>query len=363
MKKLKTFLLTSAVVVMSACSFGKPADPQEVIKDMMTKMQELTASTFDLNADVDFNDPEMDSNLKAKITVSGKSEMQTGKAPSVSVDINASADTKEGGETMSGSAKFLVTITNGAFYFKLDDIKAPADIQKQIESFVNLYKGNWYKLPEELIPDDVKAQLNGTSSGSTADTEKKEQLKKLIREAQLFDVIEESKDDKDYIYKVNFNQANLKTLLQEIAKIEGQPLAEEDLAAMDEVFTLYKPELTLYINQDSHYLDKMLLKINTNENGMTLKIDLTTNISNHGQTQEITAPADAQDFNMMGLMGLGMMLEGSQGSSLNAGTGAEAIDYSEFDSMDMEELENMTQELENMPAIDATTLDIETPTE
>ena len=108
---------------------------------------------------------------------------------------------------------------------------------------------------------------------------------------------------------------------------------------LDEIST-FNPEIVLYINKDSHYLDKLMLKVNVNKDGITALIDLNVAISNHNQAQNITVPEGAEDFNMMGLMGLGMMMEGSQGSSMGDDTG-DMIDYSELEDMDMMDMESM----------------------
>lgn len=358
MKKLKALLLSTAIVIISGCSLLGKADPQEVIKEMVTNMQGLTALTFGVDSTVKYNDPGIKSTVDAQIKIAGQSEMQAQALPNATLDIDLTVDSKDGEEAVNGKTKFLVTMKDGDLYFKLESLTVPAEMQEQIGSFVDLYKGNWYKFPSELMPEELKNKTETTIS--EADKAKKEQIEKLIRETQLFDVLESATEGDDYVYKVAINQANLKTLASEIAKIEGQPMTEDDLKMLDEFFAVYNVELTLYINTGSRYLDKVVINASLKEEGATADMSATITLSNHNQAQEITAPAGAQDFNPMSLMGLGMMMEGSQGESLNTESGSEAIDYSELEGMNLDDLENMDsaeldammQDLETTPVIE-----------
>ena len=211
MKKLKTLLISSAVLLVSACSFGTMEDPQEVMQDMIGKMQNMTASTLSINADIDYTDTAMESEVKAKINVTGKSEMEEGAAPGANIEINLAADTKEGEEALSGTAKFMITIAEGSLYAKLEELNLPAEIQAQMGSYIDLYKGNWYKFPSELMPEETQAQLNG--SADSMDKEKQAQIEKVIREGQIFDVVDSKTEDDDYVYTVAINIENLKNNL------------------------------------------------------------------------------------------------------------------------------------------------------
>lgn len=341
MKNLKTLLLSTVILLISGCGLTPAPEPQEVVSDMITNMQSLTASTFNIESTVKQNDSETGTSVDADINISGQSNFGDSKIPSTSLDVAVNLDTKDAEKgDMNGDVKFLLTITDNNLYFKLENLTLPEELQQQVGIFVSLYKGNWYKFPSELIPDDYKDDMTEESDAD------KEKLKALFSNAQLFEILESSTKNGQYIYKTLINQEGLKNLVQEFAKLENEPMSAEDLVEFDKFFEEYTHDIVLYINQDSHYLDKIEVAITSKDTANQLDIKLMTSISNHNKTQEITIPEDAQDFNPMALMGLGMMVEGSQGTSLNEDAGDfEDIDLGELEGMDMTDLENEMQEM------------------
>ena len=287
MKKFKVLLLSAAVLIVSGCALLDkiiPApDPQEVVKEMITNMQNLTTSTFNIESTAKQNDPETGTFVDAEIKVSGKSDLSDQNVPNVDLEINIAINTKDPDKgDMNGTVNFLITVAESNIYFKLEELTLPEELQNQIASFVNLYKGNWYKFPSELLPDDVKDTL----AAEGVDTTKKEKIQALLRDTQLFNVIESSTENGQYVYKTLINQENLKTLLQEVARIEDQPITEEDLEMLDTFFEDYAHDIVLYINTDSRYLDKVDVAVASKNTDEKLDISLTATFYNHNQAQE-----------------------------------------------------------------------------
>ena len=78
-----------------------------------------------------------------------------------------------------------------------------------------------------------------------------------------------------------------------------------------------------------------------------MDVDLEIAVSDHNQAQNIVAPEDAEDFNPMALMGMGAMIESSQGSSLNqAPAGMGDFDMGGLETMDMEGIETGMERLD-----------------
>ncbi len=346
MKKFKALLLSVAVLVVSGCALldkiTPAADPQEVMTEMITNMQGMTASTFSVDSTIKYKDEVTGSSADADIKVTGKSDLVDTAKPNLNLNVDLAVDSMDATMgAMKGSAKFVATSVDGEFYFKLDDLVAPAAYADQIASFVSMYKGNWYKLPAELMPDAVK---DTTDEEDTMAKTKKEQIEKLVSEAQMFDVLESSEENGQYVYTVDVNVENLKTLSKEIAKVEGTPMTDADLVMLDDIFKNYTYTATLYINKDSRFLDKVVLTVGSKDTAVDLNVDLTVAFSNHNKAQTITAPESAEDFNPMALMGLGMMLEGSQGVNLNED---DSTDF-DLENINLDDLEADMAELDAM---------------
>lgn len=368
MKKVRMLLLSLAVLFGSGCALmdkvAPAPEPQEVIKEMITNMNDVKSGAFDISSKIYKEDKDVETSIDADVKLTAKTEEIEGDIPNVTFSLDLTLDTNdaEKGE-MKGNVKMNSTITDGSFYFKLDDLTLPEELQAQVSGFVDMYKGNWYKLPDELMPPEVKEELVKSYSDDT----KKEKLRALLKEAKLFEVLESSEADGQYVYKTQIDQEGLKNLSKEIAKLEDEVVTDEDLAMLDEFFTKHNHTITLHINKDSRYLDRIEATINAKEATEKFDISFTMNFTDHNKAQNITAPEDAQDFNPMSLMGLGMMLEGSQGTSLNGDVeGMEGLDMSELEGMDMEELEEsmkmMEEELEGLE-VEVDAMDLEAITE
>ncbi len=337
--------LSAIILVSSGCSVVSEPDPQEVVTEMITNMQQLTAAKFEVSSTIKQNDPETNSSFEAELQMTGKTNAENQKVPSSDLDINISVKTKDADKgDINGDANFMLTLTDGNIYFKLGSLNLPEELQGQVESFVSLYLGNWYKFPNELVPDNIKNQI-----AATEEDPNKAKIEELIRNTKLFNVTESNTKSGQYVYQATIEQEGLKTIASEMAKIEGQPLTDAELGELSTFFENYNHNVTLYIDQSTKYLNKIEATIDSKNADENPDITLKANFSNHNQAQEISAPADAQDFNPMSLMGLGMMLEGSQGTSLNEEAGDfEDLDLSELENMNMEDLENLEEEMQNL---------------
>jgi len=344
MQKFKSVLLTGVILLTAGCSLSQAPDPQEVITEMITNMNTMTALNFDINTNIQQSDTETENSVNANVNIKGKTEKTDQSIPELELEISATLNTQdtEKGD-LNGNAKFFITLKNSELFFKLDSILLPEELQKQTESFINLYEGNWYKFPKELLPDDLKNQIEEENTNQA-------EIQKLLQETVLFDVNLSSIEEPNYVYSTTINQEGFKTLVKEISRIKGKPMNETDLTDLDEFFTSFEHSIVLYIKQDSKLLDKLDFSLTSKNSEDDVHVNISITFAKHNQTQNIFEPEGAEDFNLMGLMGLGMLLEGSQGAtSLNEDL--EEPSMSEFENMTMENFNDTMGDLEN-PNID-----------
>lgn len=346
MKKTHIILAVAFTLSFTGCALmdkimPSAGDPQEVIQDMISKMQDISSASFNISSSIKGDHDAEDLHFDVIFDVDGESEkINNATQFALEFDFEISAQDPENGN-MEGTAQIELCYVNDALYFSLNDVNLPEKYQQMTDSFISMYVGNWYKLPSTLLPPDISQHLQENPENAII----KEQIKVLINKTQFFNILESSTEGDNLVYSAKLNKDNLKTFMQESAKINGETLSEGDLNDFDKFFGESNHNFTLKINKDSHYLNQLNLdmSISDQENNYDVDIAFDLQMSNINASQSISAPVDAQDFNPMSLMGMGALLEGSQGINLNEGMGEnfEAMDFDDMEIPDMETVEQM----------------------
>lgn len=347
MRKFKIILLSTAICLLTACSFGSKSapDPQATIKDMITQMQDVTSLSFNLAGDVNHKALDQDMTLAAKINLAGDSitDKQNPQADfTFDIDLKSNDSNQE---DMAGKASLQIRVTNKDFYFQLKDLTLPTELQTQIGSFVDMYKGKWFKFPSELLPDELKNQIVPTDPATLA---KQEQIKEITRNTQFFDVTESLEEGNNWVYNTTLNTTNTIAFLKEIAKIQEEEIREDDVTMIQEALDSITQSFVLKIEKDSHYLTSLTGNITMKDDSNDLTVVISSTMSNFNSVAPITAPEGAEDFNPMALMGLGLMMSGETDmdldtlDNLNEEISDEVLFQDlETDSIDMEALEDL----------------------
>lgn len=314
MKKIQVLLVVGLLITVSGCSlFKKSTDPQTVIQNMLSKTIELNSYAFNATGKILSKNAVDATTVDADLTLQGGVFLTETQLPDLDLSMGLKVKTTDpvDGE-IDGSLDLALKVVASTIYLQLVDVMLPLDIQSKIGSMIDLYKGKWFSIPNTLLPDGIKNQLEVTAESNA----KKVKIKELVKKTQFFEVIESNEEGDNYVYKTKFNTDNLKVFIQEVGKINNQEVSAEELAGLQDLNQIYNYSFTLYINQKTHYLDKMILSLITKEEGNNLEITFSSKNNNFNSLAKITAPDGAEEFNPMSLMGLGMMMESSQGESL-----------------------------------------------
>lgn len=360
MQKFKIVLLALAITILPACSLFKSApDPQEVIQDMLTKMQALESVGFNLQGDLQYDSPETNDKGGAQFKFLGSSISVDPQNPQLdlTLDLNISSNEEIQGD-LNGNLKVQLKISNQNFYFQLVDLKLPAELQNQVAPILAMYQAKWFKLPVELIPDNIKSQLLVNTPEQIA---KQDEIQGLISKTKFFDVTANTEEENNFVYTTNLNSANILAFIKEMGVILEEDVSADDLTAIENFLNLLDESIVLKIDQDSHFLNSLSADLKLEEEGNHLTINLQLAMNQFNDVAAIEAPTDAEEFNPMSLMGLGMMTEENGSIDMTTppsedllGTGAEITDLNDVtdlealdlptDTLDMEAL----QKLENI---------------
>lgn len=360
MKKLKAIFFSGAIVLMSGCALLDkilPAPkPNDVIREMITTMQKVTSAGYDVTANIVEKSTSELNNLEvqADVVATGVSDNTDKTNPALTLNLTAdvtSNDSTQG--EMKANLIVDLTVVEKEVYFKLSKLVLPAELQTQLDPMISTYQGQWFKMPGNLLPEKVQSKLNQDAQIVA----QKDKIEELVRNTDFFNVLSSKTEGNNYVYNVKFNPENLKAFLKSAGEITGESINNEDLAIFDINNPNLEYDLTLSIDKSNHYLNQFAgnLTLLNPTNETNLKMTGTVKFNNFNVAPEIVAPAGAQDFNPMALLGVAGMMNNS------SSTDAEAMDTAEADvtvdvvsppleGMDLETLPGEMPEMPEMPA-------------
>ncbi|MFH0820971.1 MAG: hypothetical protein V1908_04305 [Candidatus Peregrinibacteria bacterium] len=297
------FVLT--VGLLSACSTPKE-DPEQVVSKFKAAMTEVQSG--DLTVDLAMQGADAQDNLDFKGKVDLKFDRENEKERKADINLLLSGSMKTAERSLSGNADLNFRTLGNQFYLQLKKLQADDPSMQTIQPIVKYYEGKWLKLPEDLIPENVK-QLQEKDEATLA---KEEEYKKIFRESSLFSVtkeygVESVNGEKAYHYGITWSEAGVRDYLQKSAVLNGQPMQETNLNdALKLLATVSNTEF--WVGTEDYYLYKGILTLNpANDAGVKTQVELTLNANSYNEGANIETPKDATDFNPMELLQFGQM--------------------------------------------------------
>lgn len=298
------FLAVISLLALSAC--GKPMEaPETVINKAKQAIVNISSGHVEGTATARGGDGTNDLKFDGAMQLTfDKKDSQKQK---FDFHVALSGALKATEKSLSGELDLNFIGLEKEYYAKLNKLSTSDDSMKQLQPFVDQYKGKWLKISEDFIPENIR---NMQTQDETVKL-KRQQLEDLFVKTNLFDVTKEYGVEKlngrsVYHYGLTPNMDGFKDYMAKAAIIDGRELTTQEIEDAVKVLNYIK-DAELWIDVDDYYILKSLFRfsgeaINQNSN---LEVELDVTGSDFNKSVTVQAPQGAEDFNPLNLMMLG----------------------------------------------------------
>jgi hypothetical protein len=324
-----------ALALFSGCQQAAPATPakppEEVIKEGMTKLTDVTSYAYEVALNADVKDPTTGA-VKFDVTLGGAMDVKDKKDPKITLKMDGSGSDDKG---EGGSGSFEVRLNKDAVFFNLMKLELKGSQAEAIPAEVKEMMSKWWKitLPPGAL-DEVSASL---PQGSMEEmTPEQKEMKKAFEDAKIFTNptlvgTESVKGENSYHYTVTVDKKALAAFVAKAATMQGETMSEGDLKEMEAGLAQLDVKADVWVGQTSGVMNQMsgTMNLKADASGATGVIGFRLTLSDINKPVTVTAPADATEFPveeflgplMMGMSG-GMdpsMMDPSAGTMLPGG--------------------------------------------
>lgn len=303
----------SALALFSGCQQAAPATPakppEEVIKEGMTKLTDVTSYAYEVALNADVKDPTTGS-VKFDVTLGGALDIKDKKDPKMTLKLDGSGSDDKG---EGGSGSFEVRFNKEAVFFNLMKLELKGSQAGAVPPEVTEMMSKWWKitLPPGAL-DEVSASL---PQGSMEEmTPEQKELKKAFEDAKIFTNptlvgTESVKGENSYHYTVNVDKKGLAAFVSKAAAMQGETLTESDLAEMEAGLEQLDVKGDVWVGQTSGVMNQMsgTMNLKPDSTGVAGTISFRLTLSDINKPVTVTAPADATEFPVEEFLGPFMM--------------------------------------------------------
>lgn len=309
--KIKNFLPKLAVLMISAVlltSCGGTKSSDEVMANFKQAVSDIESG--DLNAKVAINGEEeedkIDVNVDLGIKFDRKDELKT----KLAADINLEGEMVIEGAPISGELALSTIFVDDTLYINLETLETNDETLKEMEPFINMYKGKWLSLAKEMLPIDLEKLETKTEEELAI--EKK--LTKLFVSTKMFDVVkdhgtESINGNRAYHYEIKLNEEGIKKYTKEAGIITGNELTEQEIEEAAEIVDYIK-NAEIWIGTKDFNPYKVMItfeETKADDEAMDMEIKLEMDAVSYNKDIKVEAPEGAEEFNPLQLiMGGGM---------------------------------------------------------
>lgn len=295
------------VAVLAGCAAAPPPEKpaEEVLKDGLTNLADVTAYSYDLSLKGDLTDPAGEK-LNFDVKLDGALDSTDPMDPRVVLKLDGTASDSTG---MGGSAKGELRMDKESLYFNVMNLDVEGE--ELPTEFTELFN-KWWMMP---IPPGTFDELDVTLS--SADEEQKAELKKNLQDISLFATPEFVGTDNvmgeaSHHYKVNIDKEGLLKFTKAAAEAEGEVVTDAEFAEARAELEKVDISGDVWVGSESGVVNKFEGTINmkggAGEPSGTINISLS--IGNINKAVTVEAPADAEEFPAEQIFGAMMMMGG-----------------------------------------------------
>jgi hypothetical protein len=330
--------LTAALVFSGCQQAAQPQKaPEEVVKDGMKKLTEVTSHQFEFELTGDLTGPQGEKPEKVKFTLalSGGADMKDNKDPKINLKLSGSGNADA--DTFDGAAE--LRLNKEAVFFTLAKLNVKGTEEQLPQEFLDMYVGKWWKitLPPEAL-DELTASLPEGGSQENLTPEQK-QMKELFENTQFFKNIkfvgvESVKGEQSFHYSAELDKEAFMAFAIKASEQQGETMSESDKEEMRKGMEMFDFSGNVWVGQTSGVLNQVsgdikLKPASTDEPSGTISVRLTLWDFNKPVTVQV--PSDAEEFPIEQLLG-GMMGGAAMSGGLDMSTtGGDSMDGVNFE--------------------------------
>jgi len=306
MKKLWNVVALIAVLAMvTGCSLTggtEPAKPAEdVVKEAMTNLSKVTSGTYELamKGDVVGAEGQTPANASFNGTIGGLFDNKNPKTPQFTMKL-AGDMSVDGGAAENIDVELRMNTTD--LFVNL--VKLPDLGEAVPKEMLAAFTGKWWQI---AIPAGAFEGLPVTGGDEATMTPEQKALKDLVENTKFFTDLKyegnESVGGEDcYHYVGKLDKEAVKTFVTEAGKLQGQIMAEAELAELDKVLAATEAPVDLWVGVESMTMKKFGTKLAITPEGqgsMNLEFSFTMSDLNKEMTVEVPAGATLFDPAML----------------------------------------------------------------
>jgi|GEM_PF-1329393 len=328
----------STLALFAGCQQAAPAvpakPPEEVIKDGMAKLTDITSYAYEVALNADITDPTT-GKVKFDVNLGGALDIKDKKDPKMTLKVDGSGSDDKGN---GGSGNFEVRLNKDAVYFEVMKLALTGENSEIPKEVTDMF-GKWWKI---TIPpgsfDELEASLPQGSSEEMTPEQKK--MKEDFENANILSKptlvgTENIKGESSYHYTVTIDKAALAKFIAKSAEDQGQPMTEADMKDMNDGLAKVEIKADVWVGQTSGIINQFSGSANitgsASEGSGTIGFRVT--LSDVNKPVTIQAPTDATEFPVEDFLAPFMMgMSGSMDSSMMDSSSGTSLSGSEMDS-------------------------------
>lgn len=330
----------SAVMVFSGCQQAAQPQkaPEEVVKDGMKKLTEVTSHQFEFEVKGDLTGPQGEKPEKVKFTISlaGGADMKDNKDPKINLKLNGSGNADA--DTFDGAAEFR--LNKEAVFFTLAKLNVKGGEEAIPQEFLDMYVGKWWKMT--LPPEALEELTANLPEGGSQENLTPEQLKskELFENTQFFKNIkfvgvEAVKGEQSFHYSAELDKDAFMAFAVKAAEQQGEPMSESDKQEMADGMKMFDFVGNVWVGQTSGVLNQVSgdFKLATDAADQpTGTISVRMTLWDFNKPVTVQAPSDAEEFPIEQLLGgmLGGAAMGDPSFDMST-TGGDSMDGVNFE--------------------------------
>lgn len=299
------------VSLLSGCNSAPQKPAEEVLKDGVTKLSQVTSATYDVSLKGDIKDP-TSTDVTFDVSASGLIDIKDMKAPKFALKLDGSASDKSG---LDGKLNGEFRLDKDMAYFNVMNLDSkmltlPADVKALMNK--------WWS---SKLPQDVMDQLQASTTGSTsAGGTQESKVQALFADSSLFSKptligTESVGGEPSWHYQTSVDKAGLVAFMKKAAEQEGTTVTADQLDKMNKQMDKVTISGDVWIGTQSGVLNKfngtLIMTGAATEPSGTVSVSMELGSVNQAVTVDVPSPVE--EFTMDKATPLIMMLQGSQG--------------------------------------------------
>jgi hypothetical protein len=295
------------VSLLSGCNSAPQKPAEEVLRDGVANLAQVTSATYDVSLKGDIKDPSS-TDVTFDLGASGLFDVKDMKLPKLAIKLIGSASDKSG---MDGKVGAELRLDKDMAYFNIMNVDSKAlPLPADVKALMN----KWWS---SKVPQDVMDQLKTSTTTSAVGGTQESKFKSLLVGVNLFTKptlvgTESVGGESSWHYQTSIDNAGLVALMKKVSEEEGTTVSADELAKMNKQFEKIKISGDVWIAIQSGIMNKFegtfTMTGAAGEPSGTVNVKM--ELGGINQAVKIEVPAPVEEFTMDKATPIMMMLQG-----------------------------------------------------